>query len=287
MTATAMNDIADTNDEQRHSKGPRWSWTLRIGVGIVVAFIVMAITAPLLATHNPHLSDVLNKLQPPSRDHWLGTDALGRDVYSRIVHAARLDLSIAFAAATISAVIGITLGSLAGFTGRWVDTIVMRTADVIQAFPVYVLLIALIFALGEGIRAILVAFAIVAWVPYARLVRGEIRRVRDLDYVHAATLGGLGYRRVLIGHVLPNTIKQPLVYYTFDVVGAVVALSAVAYLGLGIPPDTVEWGLMIADGQLYLREQWWLAVAPGVVIALFGLGLTLVADGIDARWRER
>lgn len=264
-----------------------WSRSVKVGLGILIAFVVVAVAAPLIAPYDPSSTDVLNKLQSPSWDHLVGTDGLGRDVFSRLVYASRLDLGIAFASATTAALIGIVVGGFAGFGPKWADAVVMRIADVIQAFPVYVLLIALLFVLGDGLRSFVVAFVIVAWVPYARLLRGEILRVRDREYVEAAITGGIGRRRVFTRHVLPNTIQQPVVYYALDVVGAVVALSAIAYLGLGIPPDTVEWGLMIADGQLYLRDQWWLAVAPGVVIATLGFGMTLMADGLDTRWRNR
>lgn len=285
-TVVAQLDDATAGDEDVRGQKVR-SASMVVGLAILITFIAIAILAPLIATHDPSSSDILNKLESPSREHLLGTDALGRDVFSRLIFAARLDLAVAFGAATTAAIIGTVLGSLAGFGGRLADTLVMRLADVIQAFPVYVLLIALLFAIGEGLTSLLVAFALVAWVPYARLLRGEILRIRDLDYINAATLGGLSRTRVLIGHILPNTLKQPVIYYALDVVGAVVALSAVAFLGLGIPPDTIEWGLMIADGQLYLRDQWWLAVVPGLVIAVLGLGLTLVADALDTQWRER
>jgi peptide/nickel transport system permease protein len=180
-------------------------------------------------------------------------------------------------------VLGTFLGALAGFFGGWVDTIVMRTADVFQAFPAYILIIVLVFAMGQGARSILVAFTVLAWVIYARIIRGEILRVRDLDYVHAARVAGLSKLRILGVHVLPNSINQTLVYLPSDIVFATLALAAFSFLGLGIPPPTPEWGAMIAEGQPFIRSNWWLATVPGLVIVVLGLGISLIGEGLEER----
>lgn len=262
-----------------------WPWKLRLGVAVVALYCLVAVLAPLLAIADPNQRDILDRLAAPSLEHPFGTDALGRDVWSRLVYATRLDLWVAFLAAFLPLVIGTVLGAAAGFRGRVVDTIVMRTADVVQAFPIYIFIIALAFALGTGVKPILTAFAAVAWVVYARLVRTEVLRVRGLDYVLAARTGGLSETRVLVRHVLPNVLSQTFVYFFSDIVLAVLTLSAFSFLGFGVPPPTPEWGAMIADGQTYIQEQWWLTTAPALAIVGLGIGLSLIADGLDDRWR--
>ena len=170
------------------------------------------------------------------------------------------------------------LGALAGYFGGWVDADVMRVSDVVQAFPAYILIIALVFALGQGATSIIVAFTILAWVSYARLVRSEVLRVRGLDYIHAVQVAGLSRLRILRVHVFPNVISQALVYLPSDLVFATLALASFSFLGLGIPPPTPEWGAMIAEGQPFIRTNWWLAAVPGFVVVGLGLGYSLIGD---------
>ncbi len=252
-----------------------------VGAIIVGAVAMAAAVASLIGRYDPIQQDILHRLQPPSAAHWFGTDALGRDVYARTVFAARIDLPMAFLAALFPMIVGTFLGSLAGFFGRWADALVMRSADLVQAFPVYVFLIALVFALGPGFRSILIAFTAIGWVVYARLIRGEILRVRSLDYVQAARVAGLPRRRVLARHVMPNTIQQTIVYFMSDMVLAMITFASLSFLGLGISPPTPEWGAMISDGQPYLRSEPWLTLIPGAMIVLVGIGFSLVGDGLD------
>jgi peptide/nickel transport system permease protein len=252
-----------------------------VGAGIVAVFILVAIFAPLLAPYDPLEIEPANRLAAPSGEHWLGTDELGRDVVSRLIVATRVDLPIGFLGAFLPALVGIALGIIAGFSGGAIDSVIMRIADVVQAFPSYILIIALVFALGQGSASILVAFTVLAWVVYARLIRTEVLRVREMAYVHAARLAGLPRRRVLAFHVVPNVIHQVLVYFPSDILYATLALASFSFLGLGIPPPTPEWGAMIAAGQPYVRDQWWLATVPGLVIVLLGLGLSLIGEGVE------
>lgn len=271
-----------------------------IGGAIVLAFLLVALLAPVLASHDPYEQDLLDRLARPSAAHWLGTDSLGRDVLSRLIHAARTDLWIAFLAALLPMLAGTALGSLAGYFGRLADTAVMRLADLVQAFPVYVLTIALVFVVapvaGERIGvgpldadrravAILIAFTAVGWVVYARLVRSEILRVRELDYVKAARMGGLSNLRILFRHVLPNATSQTVVYFFADFGIAVLVLAALSFLGLGFEPERPEWGSMIEAGRPFIRSHWWLSTVPGLVMATLGVGLALVGDGLDDRRR--
>jgi peptide/nickel transport system permease protein len=274
-----QQDVAlPLDDPARWRKLPKKVW---VGAAIVMVYVLIALFAPLLAPHDPLIIDPVNKLASPSADHLLGTDELGRDVFSRLLYAARVDIPIGFLGALLPAVLGTFLGAMAGFFGRWTDTIIMRTADVVQAFPAYILVIVLVFALGQGARSIIIAFTVLAWVVYARIIRSEVLRVKDLDYVHAARVAGLRRSRILRVHVFPNVINQTLVYLPSDVVFATLGLAAFSFLGLGIPPPTPEWGAMIADGQSFIRTNWWLATVPGLVIVGLGLGLSLVGEGLE------
>ena len=261
---------------------PKKVW---VGLGIVAAYVLVALLAPVIATHDPLMIDPAGSLASPSADHLLGTDQLGRDIFSRLLHAARVDLPIGFLGALLPAVVGTLLGALAGFYGRWVDTVIMRTADVVQAFPAYILVIVLVFALGQGARSIIIAFTVLAWVVYARIIRGEVLRVRDLEYVDAARVAGLGSLRILRVHVFPNVISQTIVYLPSDIVFATLALASFSFLGLGIPPPTAEWGAMIADGQPFITTNWWFATVPGLAIVGLGLGLSLVGEGFEEALR--
>jgi peptide/nickel transport system permease protein len=278
-TPEERRDVAFPLDEPaRWRKLPRKVW---VGSAIVMVYVFIALFAPLLAPHDPLMIDPVNKLASPSADHLLGTDELGRDVFSRLLYAARVDIPIGFLGALLPAVLGTLLGAMAGFFGRWTDTIIMRTADVVQAFPAYILVIVLVFALGQGARSIVIAFTLLAWVVYARIIRSEVLRVKDLDYVHAARVAGLRPFRILRVHVFPNVINQTLVYLPSDIVFATLGLAAFSFLGLGIPPPTPEWGAMIADGQSFIRTNWWLATVPGLAIVGLGLGLSLVGEGLE------
>lgn len=262
---------------------PRRVW---VGGSIVALYVAVAALAPWIAPHDPFEVDVVNALAHPGAAHWLGTDELGRDVLSRLVHASRVDLLVGFLGAALPAVLGTALGAVSGFRGGWVDGAIMRLSDLVQAFPTYILIIALVFVLGPGVASILVAFTLIAWVSYARLIRTEVLRVRNLDYVAAARASGLPPRRVLWRHVFPNSVGQSLVYLPSDIVGATLGLAALSFLGLGIQAPAPEWGAMIAAGQPYIRDQWWLSTVPGLVVVGFGLGLSLVGEGIEEWMRK-
>lgn len=257
---------------------PKKVW---VGCAIVAVYLLIALFAPMLAPYDPLAIEPVNRLASPDAAHILGTDELGRDIFSRLLYAARIDIPIGFLGALLPAILGTVLGALAGFFGRWVDTAIMRTADVVQAFPAYILVIVLVFALGQGASSIIIAFTVLAWVIYARIIRSEVLRVRERDYVHAARIAGLRRIRILRVHVFPNVINQTLVYLPNDIVFATLALAAFSFLGLGIPPPTPEWGAMIAEGQPFLRTNWWFATVPGLVIVGLGLGLSLIGEGLE------
>ncbi len=260
---------------------PVLSTKARIGIAILVFFCLVAIAAPLLAPHDPLAQDPVNRLASPSGEHWLGTDELGRDAFSRLIYATRIDIPLGVVATLLPAVIGTVLGLVAGYFGRFVDALIMRTADVVQAFPGYILVIALVVAFGQGATSIVVAFTLLAWVSYARLVRSEVVGVKSLAYIQAVETAGLSRVRILRRHLLPNVIGPALVFLPADIVFATLGLAAFSFLGLGIPAPTAEWGAMIAAGQPHLRDQWWLATVPGLVIALYGIGLSLLGDAFE------
>jgi len=264
----------------------RVSIKLVIGSAIVLVYVLAGIFAPLVAPHDPNAQNVIIRLAPPGGGHLLGTDQLGRDEFSRLIYAVRVDLPIGVAGALLPALLGTLLGAYAGFYGGTLDAVIGRVADVIQAFPVYVFMIALVFALGSGVRAILISFTAIGWVIYARLVRGEILRLKGLDYIQAAHTAGLSRNRILWRHAIPNAIRQSIVYFMSDIVQAIVILASLTFFGLGVAPPTPEWGAMIADGQPYIVTNPILVIAPGVAIMIVGLGLSLIGDGLDDRFRR-
>jgi peptide/nickel transport system permease protein len=259
---------------------------LIVGGTIVLIYVVAAICAPLIVQHGPNTEDVVMRLAPPDNGYLLGTDQLGRDVFARLIYSIRVDLPIGIAGVLLPMTLGTLLGAYAGFHGGVLDSVIGRVADVIQAFPIYVFMIALVFALGSGVRAILISFTAVGWVIYARLIRGEILRLKGLEYIQAAHTAGLSSNRILWRHAMPNAIRQSIVYSMSDVVQAIVILASLTFFGLGVAPPTPEWGSMIADGQPYLVSDPILAIAPGIAIMIIGLGLSLIGDGLDDSLRR-
>jgi peptide/nickel transport system permease protein len=254
--------------------------TLIAGVAILGILVAMAVFAPLLTSYDPITQDAAHALLGPSSQHLLGTDQLGRDVWSRLLYGARIDLEVGFLAVLLPFVIGTAIGCAAGYFGGWIDTVAMRTVDVVLAFPFFVLVIAIVFVLGPGTKSIYIAIAITDWVSYAWIVRGDILAAKRHEYILAARALGFGRLRIIGRHLLPNVITQAIVYAMSDVVFAILAIVTLGYLGLGVPPPTPEWGSMIADGQAFITTNWQLATIPGVAVVLTGLGLSLLGDGL-------
>jgi peptide/nickel transport system permease protein len=250
------------------------------GASILGVIVALAILAPLVTSHDPAAQDLLHTLQGPSWSHPLGTDDLGRDVWSRLVYGARTDLRVAFLAVLFPFTIGTALGLLSGYYGGWVDSVVNWFVNVVVAFPFYVLIIALVFALGSGTRNIYIAITIVGWVSYTRIVRGEVLVAKRRDYVLAARSAGLSDGRILVRHLLPNVVTQAIVFSMSDIVLDILAIVTLGYLGLGVQPPTADWGRMIADGQTFLTTHWELSTVPGIAVVLTALGLSLLADGL-------
>jgi peptide/nickel transport system permease protein len=253
---------------------------------IVLLIVLVAVLGPIWLP-SPTAQDANALLAGPSGSHWLGTDQLGRDMLSRLVSAAGTDLRIAFTALITPFVAGVVLGTVAGFFGGWLDTVIMRVIDVLIAFPFYVLVIALVFVVGAGQGGIYAALAIVGWVTYARVVRAVTLVVRDQDWVTAARQGGVPTWRVIVRHVLPHTLTQAVVLLAADMVVVIVAVITLGYLGLGVQAPTPDWGSMIFDNQNFITTLWYLPAMPGFAVVLTGIGFALLADGIADVWRVR
>ena len=253
-----------------------------IGVTVVVVIALAALLAPLLAGHDPTRIDLAAQLQRPSGAHWLGTDVQGRDVWARLVFGARVSLAVGVLSQSIALVLGVTLGLVAGYYGRWVDEVVMRLADVTLAFPTLLLLIAMVAALQPSMAVVFATIGVVGWAGMARLVRGQVLVVRQLEYVQAVRALGARDRRILLGHVLPNVIAPVVIAATLGVAGAIMAEAALSFLGLGVQPPTPSWGAMIADGRdlSQLRNAPWTSLFPGLAIGASVLGFNLLGDAL-------
>ncbi|WP_245490431.1 ABC transporter permease [Mesorhizobium sp. M7A.F.Ca.US.011.01.1.1] len=254
--------------------------TLIIGGAITLAWIVVAILAPVLTSFDPIKVDVMQALKPPGAEHWFGTDAIGRDVLARTLFAARYDLAMAFFGVVGPIILGTTIGLIAGYLGGRIDAVLMRILEVTVSFPYFVLVIAIVAVLGPGLKSYFISLTLVNWVSYARLVRSQALVLRGVDFVLAARGMGFGHLRIMLFHILPNAIVPSIVFVMTDAVLAIVLGSSLGFLGLGVQPPTPEWGAMIADGQTYLTTAWWIAIFPGIAICLLALGLSLTADGL-------
>ena len=254
----------------------------RIGVTVIAIMVVMAVFAPIVARHDPNAIDLINLLEPPSLAHWLGTDVQGRDVWARLVYGARVSLAVGLVSQTIAVTLGITLGLLAGYYRGWIDEIVMRLADITLAFPTLLLLIAMSAAFQPSMSVVFVTIGVVGWAGMARLVRGQVLVVRDLEYVQAARALGARNERVMLLHVLPNVVGPVVIAATLGIAGAIMAEAALSFLGLGIQPPTASWGSMIADGRDLdqLRNAPWTSLAPGLAIGAAVLGFNLLGDAL-------
>ncbi|MBB1491592.1 MULTISPECIES: nickel transporter permease [unclassified Paracoccus (in: a-proteobacteria)] len=251
-----------------------------LGLVILIALVLMAIFAPWLSPYDPVAQNLGDRLQPPSAAHWLGTDALGRDILSRIIWGSRVTLFIVGTVALISPILGLLIGTVAGFAGGWVDQVLMRITDIFLAFPKLILALALVAALGPGIVNAVLALAITGWPPYARLARAETLAVRNADYIAAARLQGAGPGRLLIGHIWPMCVSSLIVRVALDMAGIILSAAGLGFLGLGAQPPLPEWGAMISDGRTYILDHWWVAAMPGMAIFIVSLAFNLLGDGL-------
>ncbi len=254
--------------------------TLVAGLCILGAFVLAALAAPLIAPYDPIYQDAAARLQEPSLLHPFGTDNFGRDILSRVIYGARVDLQIAVIGVFFPLVIGTVIGALAGFFGGIVDALLMRLIDIILAFPFLVLMLSIIAILGPGLSSFYIAMALVGWVSYARLIRAQILVLKSADYAVAAVSLGFSRPRVLFRHLLPNAVAGSLVFCMSDAVLVLLSGAAISYLGLGVQPPTAEWGIMVAEGQAFLSQAWWITLFPGLSIVLLAFGFSMIGDSL-------
>lgn len=283
MGVTSIAEPLAGFPESRH-RGfwQRWYRTPSFVAGLLIlgTLVGLAVLAPVIAPHSPTDQDLKNILKGPSSEHWLGTDQLGRDLFSRLLYAGRTDLKIGFLAVLLPFCIGTVVGSLAGYYGRWSDSIVLYFVNVVVAFPFIVLLTAILFVLGPSERSIYIAITLVGWVSYCRIIRAEVLVAKRQEYVLAAQAAGLSDIRIIGRHLLPNVITQAIVFAMSDIVLVLAAIVTLGYIGIGVQPPTPDWGTMIADGQNFLTTKWQLSTIPGLAVVVTGLGLSLLGDGI-------
>lgn len=262
----------------------RWATvTLWLGVAIVALIAFVSFAAPLLGFENPNEQHLLDALQPPSLDHPMGTDTLGRDILTRVVYGGRIDLIFAVVTTIVPFVLGALVGALAGYRGGWLDTVVNRLVDTVVAFPFIVLILFIVTITGPGLTGAYIGVFAVGWALYARLTRGEMLVEREKEYILAAQTLGYSTPRIVFRHALPNVLRASIVFSMADIVLNILLLSALSYLGLGVTAPTPEWGALVAEGKDVILTAWWVATMPGLVIVLVGVGFSLIGDGIADR----
>jgi peptide/nickel transport system permease protein len=284
---------ADVGEVEPRSDLGRLPWTAFV---IIAVMVVVAVFAPLIATHSPTEQSLPDKLKPPawqeggSATHLLGTDLLGRDLFSRLVYGARVSLTVAAFALLSGGLIGLAVGIIAGYLGGRVDSILMRVVDATLTFPTILIALLLAVSLGAGLRTIVIAITVIIWARFARVVRGEVLGVRGRDFVSLARVHGCSSPRIMLVHIVPNVMNTFMVLLTLHIGFVIIVEASLSFLGAGIPPPTPSWGQMVADGRSHIASAWWLSVMPGAAIMLVVLAFNLfgdwLRDWLDPRLRQ-
>ncbi|MFF7192811.1 ABC transporter permease [Streptomyces sp. NPDC008079] len=257
-----------------------------VALAVLTVMLVFAVFAPLIAPHDPNAQDLLLRLKPPawqsggSGAHLLGTDQLGRDMLSRVIYGTRISLLVGAGAALLAGVIGTAVGLASGYFGGWLDRVLMRLADVQLAFPSILLALAVVGFLGSGLWYVILVLGFTGWVSYARVVRSEVMSLRSRDFITEARAIGVTDGAIMRRHLLPNVMAPLATIGTLHIAAAIVAEASLSYLGLGVPKETVTWGSMLADGQLYLGTSWWVAVFPGIGLMVTSLAVNITGDAL-------
>ncbi len=251
-----------------------------IGVGIVLFFVILAIFGPLIAPEGINEQNFSKRLLAPSSEHWFGTDDFGRDIFSRVIHGASISLKVGFFSVILSAVVGSFLGIIAGYYGRWIDTIISRIFDILLAFPSILLAIAIVAVLGPSLQNALIAIAIINVPNFGRLIRSKVLSVKEEEYIVAAKAIGMRDSRILFSHILPNSMTPIIVQGTLAIATAIIEAAALGFLGLGAQAPAPEWGKMLADARIFLLKAPWTMIFPGLAIMLTVLGFNLMGDGL-------
>ncbi len=282
--------LSETPTSRRHAKlsalyqgwlSLRANTMAMIGLSILVALVLVAITAPIISPHDPFTQDLSNRLAPLGAEgHLFGTDSLGRDILSRLFYGARITLYIVALVALIAPIAGLLIGTVSGYIGGITDTILMRITDIFLAFPRLVLALAFVAALGAGIENAVLAISLTAWPPYARIARAETLTIRSSDFISAIKLQGAGPIRIITKHIWPLCISSLIVRVTLDMAGIILAAAGLGFLGLGAQPPSPEWGAMISEGRRFILDYWWVATVPGLAIFTVSLAFNLLGDGL-------
>jgi ABC-type dipeptide/oligopeptide/nickel transport system permease subunit len=250
------------------------------GLVVIALFCLMAALAPWISPYSPYDQDLYAVLSSPSAQHWFGTDNLGRDLLSRTIYGARVSLLFGIGSTALSAVIGVAAGLLAGFRGGWIDAVIMRITDAFLCFPPLIFILAMSAALGPGLHNVVLSFALFGWTGFARIIRGQVLLVRELPFVEAARASGLRPSRIMLAHILPNTLAPLIVAVTITVGAAILAESGVSFLGLGVQPPAASWGKELRVGFTYLEAVPLFSIAPGLMITLVVVAFNFVGDGL-------
>jgi peptide/nickel transport system permease protein len=250
---------------------------------IVLIFILLGISGPFIAPHDPNRQELTAMMKPPQgigTAHVLGTDNLGRDILSRIIHGARVSLLVAFAVVFVSGFIGVSLGAISGYIGGKADFVIQKLVEVVWAFPPLLLGITIMAFFGQGLTNLIIALVAQRWIPYCRVVRGQALSLRERDFVMAARCLGATKRQIIARHILPNLIQTSLVIGTFAMASSIIAEASLSFLGVGVPPEIPTWGTMLADARIYISTAWWLPLFPGLCIFITVLGINLLGDAL-------
>ena len=290
--------LTDTPTSRRHARAASFyqAWLslksnhmAMLGLGILIALVVIAALASVLAPADPFIQDLGLRLTPPiwqaDRDpaiegYILGSDSLGRDILSRLLYGSRITLYIVTLVALMAPIVGLLVGTIAGYTGGWLDIVLMRITDIFLAFPRLILALAFVATLGAGIENAVLAISLTAWPPYARIARAETLTIRNSDYIHAVRLQGAGPMRIITKHIWPLCISSLVVRVTLDMAGIILAAAGLGFLGLGAQPPSPEWGAMISEGRKFILDHWWVATMPGLAIFTVSLAFNLLGDGL-------
>jgi len=251
-----------------------------LGLTVFILLLVVAAAAPLIAPYDPFAQSLVLRLQPPSAAHWFGTDELGRDVLSRLVVGSRITVTIVFMVVAIAAPIGLTLGTVAGYFGGWIDIALMRVTDIFLALPGLVLALAFVTALGPGLTNAIIAIALATWPPIARLARAETLSVRRADYINVMRISGASSWRIIVRHIMPVCLPSLVIRITLNMAGIILTAAGLGFLGLGAQPPAPEWGAMLATARQYMTGYWWIATIPGCAIVAVSLSFNLLGDAL-------
>jgi peptide/nickel transport system permease protein len=288
MDSTALRGVSDLGTRHTYLANIRSAlkrlWRApegKIGLVLFVFIVFFAVAGDLVIPYDPIKVSMKDRLEPPSREHWFGTDEVGRDVFSRVIAGTRISLVSALVVIGLAALIGIPLGMVAGYSGGALDNVIMRITDMFLGFPALLLAIAVAAALGPGLMKGMVASALVWWPGYARLARGQVLAVKGMLFVEAARAIGVSSRRIVFKHILTNTTSPLVIKFTMDIGYAILFISGLGFLGLGAQPPTPEWGTQIADGRTYILQAWWYPAFPGIAIAIAVICFNFLGDALQ------